>query len=135
MKGTSIMSSIITTSSSSLSSSTFGFIEVAKPTKKHKAWLEEKGYKVTIEEVEGKVYYKTEVSGFVPEIAVTTDSLKELVGRKAVLSYKTKATVDGAEKKGLHLCWALGPVSALVMKTEDEVRGVKAPKTAHRFDF
>lgn len=129
------MSSIVTTSASSPSSSIFGYIKSSKATRAHKAWLEAKGYTVGVEEINGEVYYKTEVTEFVQALDISKPALKELVERRAVMSYKTKGRVEDKVVNGLQLCWALGPVSALVMKTEDEVRGVKAARAAHRFDF
>lgn len=126
------MSNIVLSSSSS---SKFGFIKASKATKAHRSWLEAKGYDVTIEEINGGQYLMVGVEGFVEALDISTSSLKELVEKKYAMTYKTKASVDGAPKSGLPLCWALGPASALVMKTEDEVRGVKAAKSAHRFDF
>ena len=131
------MSSIVTTATATATASSgiFGYIKSSKATKAHKAWLEAKGYTVGVEEINGEVYYKTEVTEFVQALDISKPALKELVERRAVMSYKTKGRVEDKVVNGLQLCWALGPVSALVMKTEDEVRGVKAPKTAHRFDF
>ena len=129
------MSSNIVTTSDSPTTVKFGYIEVNRPTKKHKEWLEKKGYKVAVEEVHGKIYFKTEVTEFIQEITVSVDSLKELTERKQALTYNTKGFVDGEEKKNMKLCWALGPASALVMKTEEEVHNRKAEKAPHRFDF
>lgn len=129
------MSSNIVLSSSSSSSSKFGFIKSGKPTKAHKAWLEAKGYSVEVVTIGEDAYFKVAVEGFVDSMDVTRESLQETVAKRYAMTYKTKGSIDGAAKSGLQLCWALGPVSALVMKTEEEVRGVKAPKAAHRFDF
>jgi hypothetical protein len=129
------MSSNIVLSTVSSSSSKFGYIKMSKPTKAHKAWLEAKGYCVEVEEINGDAYLKIGVEGFVDSLDISVDSLKEVTAKKFALTYKTKGSIDGVTKNGLQLCWALGPVSALVMKTEEEVRGVKAAKSAHRFDF
>lgn len=117
------------------SSSKFGFIKSGKPTRAHQRWLEAKGYSVEVVVIGEDTYLKVAVEGFVDSLDISKESLQETVTRKYAMTYKTKGSIDGSAKSGLQLCWALGPVSALVMKTEDEVRGVKAPKTAHRFDF
>lgn len=128
-------SNIVLSSSSSSSSSKFGFIKKAVPTKNHRKWLEERGYTVTEEKIGEDTYFKVEVAGFIQEASIDLDALKEMAANKWAMTYKTSAVVDGVKKTGMKLCWAMGPASALVMKTEDEVRGVKAPKAAHRFDF
>ena len=129
-------SNIVTTSSSDL----FGFIKVSVPTKKHKKWLEEKGFELEIVEVGEHTYYKTKVEAFVKgtkeePFEVTPEALKAMVNAKKVFTYKSHTTVDAEPKVGMKLCWALGPASALVMMTEDEVKGPRAQKEPHRFDF
>ena len=126
------MSSNIVLSSSS---SKFGYIKKAVPTKNHGKWLTEKGYTVTEEKIGEDIYFKVEVAGFIQEATVDLDALKEMAANEWAMTYKTSAVVDGVKLCGMKLCWALQKSSALVMKTEDEVRGVKAVKAAHRFDF
>ena len=129
-------SNIVTTSSSDL----FGFIKVSVPTKKHKKWLEEKGFELETVEVGEHTYYKTKVSAFVKgtkeePFEVTPEALKAMAGAKKAFTYKSHTTVDLEPKTGMRLCWALGPASALVMMTEDEVKNPKAKKEPHRFHF
>ena len=118
----------------SSTSTKFGYIKKAIPTKNHGKWLTEKGYTVTEEKIGEDTYFKVEVAGFVQALDVTLESLKELAEKKYVMTYKTKAVVDGVKKTGMKLCWALQKSSALVMKTEEEVLQPEK-KEPHRFDF
>ena len=94
-----------------------GSIKIGKHTAGHAAWLRARGY--TVVDGDGKITVKG--TAFVTEIDLTAADggvavLKDIIAKKALMTYSTKAKTAKGERSSIMLCTVLGPASALMVK-------------------
>jgi len=103
-----------------------GYIKKCKATGKHVKRLEEKGYKVKEEEINGQEYYAVTVTGFLTKLPEDVDGLKTAASKKQAIPYSLGRRVWMQMEK------IASGASCLVMHTQESVnaRSLKAAEKA-----
>jgi hypothetical protein len=105
-----------------------GTIRIGKQTANHGAWLTAHGY--TVDAASKPGFIVVEGTEFVEALNLqenAVDALKAVIEKKQLLTYSTKATIEGGKtRSSIMLCTHLGPVSALIVKPEGAAKAAKA---------